>query len=150
MRHSVLWGKLAEQVFSQVFSGDSVMSPILALPRTYKRTKILHGDICLSSLADMFCKKQGLDYMYSLFTKITYILTCLLPLPSSFSEISEMPSLRLQSILPQIKVDSQPLCCAFFKSTLGCLQTIRNKFPLYIISIFAFLNNFLKYSRQMT
>ena len=73
------------------------MSPILASPRTYKRTEILHGDICLLSLADMFCKIYGLDYMYSPFTKITYILTCLLPLPSSFSEISEMLSPRLLS-----------------------------------------------------
>ena len=91
------------------------MSPILASPCIYKRTKILHGDICFSSLADTFCKKIWADYMYSPFTKVTYILNFLLPLFRAFFQKS------LKCFLPdysphfaQIKQLTVLIFCLFF------------------------------------
>ena len=90
---------------SQIFSGAYSMSPILVSPYIYKSTKIIHGDVCSSwlvitfmRLAETFCKKCMFEWMYSPFTKITYILTFLQPplLWSSFSELSGIPSLRLK------------------------------------------------------
>ena len=48
MRHSVLWEKLAGQVFRYLFSGANFMSSILESPCNLKSTKFLHGDVCSS------------------------------------------------------------------------------------------------------
>ena len=93
LRHAVLREKLPKQVFKQIFYEPIILfcEPILISPHIQKSTKILHGDICSSRLAEIFCKKKyEFACMYSPFTKTTYILTIPLPLWSSSSELSEM------------------------------------------------------------
>ena len=93
LRHSVLWEKLAEQVFRQIFYEPILLfyEPILVSSHIQKSTKILHGNICSPRLAETFCKKKyEFDCMYSPFMKTTYIQTFPLPLCSTSSELSEM------------------------------------------------------------
>ena len=91
LRHAVLWEKLAEQVFRQIFYEPILLfcEPVLVSLHIQKSTKILHGDNC-SSFQQKPAKKYEFDCMYSPFTKTTYILTIPLPLWSSSSELSEM------------------------------------------------------------
>ena len=120
VRHSVFWGKPAEQDFRQIFSEDFT-SPILTVHHVQMSSKIINGDICSLWLAVTFmrlaaavCKNVCL-ITCSCLTKLTYILTFPPPLQSSFLGLSKMLFPRLQSSFksPQ-KLNSQLLHCSFF------------------------------------
>lgn len=91
------WGALCsrrhwqEQVFRQMFSRDFV-SLVLAY-HVLKSNKIINGDICSSWLAASFCKNVFLIACTLLHQTDIYTDLPPLPLQSSFSEISEIPSL---------------------------------------------------------
>ena len=119
------WGKtgrtgLQTGIFrSWFYEPSSCISP-------WKGPKILHGGNCSLWLAKLpqtsrnLLEKNVPDCMYSPFTKITYILTlphCLLGAASQ--SYLRCCLLGCILILPQIKLNSQLLCCAFFKSTVN-------------------------------
>ena len=58
-RHSVLWEKLAEQVFRWLnnFTVD-FMSPVLVSPYIQRSPKVLHGDDCFWWLGETFCQTK--------------------------------------------------------------------------------------------
>ena len=108
MRSSVLWNNNKKNLAdSYIFSGANfIMSPILLYLFTsstpHKNTNILRGDNCCSSLAETVCKKYVLDSIYSLSTKLTYILTLL---PTSLEQflraIWDASSWAIVLILPK-------------------------------------------------
>ena len=124
MKHCVL-GETGRAVLQTV---KYLQEPILWIQPLYllisrKALKTIHGDICFSRLAITFmrlaetCKKKKnvLDCMYSLFTKITYILTFpSVPLEQYRRAILNVVSLAIVLILPQVKLNLQLSFCATF------------------------------------
>ena len=103
-----------EELCAQGTGRTGFMSPVLVSPPMWKSTKILHGDDCSSWPAENVGKKYVLDCMYSLFTKITYMLM----LPCLFRATSQSCLrcclLSIAFTLPQIKLNSQLSHCAYF------------------------------------
>ena len=121
-KRSVLWEKLAEQVFreldifwSRFYEPNSCISSYLGKHQNPSWWHLLHV-VTFMRLAATFYWTYVLDCMYSPFTKITYILTS--PRPASLEQflraLRNAVSRAAVLILPQIKLNSQHSCCAFF------------------------------------
>ena len=90
---------------------SNIMNPILVYTHMEKSIKILHGDTCSSWIAETFCEKS------------LCLIACSppspkrssLPRPASLEQFLRAVWGLQSSFCRQIKCNSQPLHCAFFK-----------------------------------
>ena len=101
------------------FQEPILWAQFLYLLISRKALKILHGDKFSSWFTATLCKK----YVHVLSLPPNHLYTDLSPLPlwSSFSELSEMLSPRLQpSFYPKLKLNLGLSSCEFFFKLTGC------------------------------